>query len=139
VIWSEGAIYFLGFENGLRKVKQLVKPKGYVAVSEAVWLTPNPPREVVEFWREYPEIDTVENKLEIVTGLGYESVGHFVLPTSAWTESYYAPLAERVAEYEPKWKGITEAEAVLAEARTEMSMFERQPRSYGYAFFVMRK
>ena len=70
VIWSEGAIYFMGFERGLAKVKEFVKPGGYVAVSEAVWLVPDPPREAVEFWREYPEIDTVEKKLEIVSSLG---------------------------------------------------------------------
>ena len=54
VVWSEGAIYFLGFEAGLKKVKDFVEPGGYVVVSEAVWLKPNPPPEVVEFWKEYP-------------------------------------------------------------------------------------
>ena len=52
VVWSEGAIYFLGFEAGLKKVKDFVEPGGYVVVSEAVWLKPNPPPEVVEFWKE---------------------------------------------------------------------------------------
>ena len=121
VIWSEGAIYFIGFELGLAKVKEFVKPGGYVAVSEAVWLESDPPREVVEFWKEYPEIDTVERKLGIVSALGYESVGHFVLPASSWSKSYYDPLATRVSEYEDKWKGIRDAEDVLAEARQEIS------------------
>ena len=44
VIWSEGAIYFLGFEKGLAKVKGFVKSGGYVGVSEAVWLKADPPR-----------------------------------------------------------------------------------------------
>ena len=46
-IWSEGAIYFLGFETGLARVKDLVRPGGYVAVSEAVWLQPGPPMRFV--------------------------------------------------------------------------------------------
>jgi len=139
LIWSEGAIYFLGFENGLAKVKQFVKPGGYVAVSESVWLKPDPPPEVVQLWREYPEIDTVNKKLEIVSGLGYQRVGHFILPASSWTDLYYDPLAERIAEYEPQWKGIPEAEDVLAEARKEISVFERHSQYYSYAFFVMRR
>jgi hypothetical protein len=49
----------LGFEAGLKKVKEFVKPGGYVAVSDAVWLKSDPLPEVIEFWREYPEIDTV--------------------------------------------------------------------------------
>jgi len=139
VIWSEGAIYFLGFEKGLAKVQQYVKPGGYVAVSEAVWLLPDPPPEVVELWREYPEIDTVERKLQIVSALGYQHVGHFVLPESSWTEAYYDPLEERIAQYEQKWQGTADAEDVLAEARREIAVFRQYSRYYSYAFFVMRR
>lgn len=138
-VWSEGAIYVIGFEKGLAKVKEFVKPGGYVAVTEPVWLEPDPPGEAVDLWREYPAIDTVENKLEIVSTLGYEPVGHFVLPASSWTDSYYDPLATRVSEYERQWKGIPEAESVLEEARNEISVFGRCSRYYSYAFFVMRR
>jgi len=138
-IWSEGAIYFIGFEKGLAKVKDLVKPGGYVAVSEAVWLLPDPPREVAEFWQAYPDIDTVERKFEIVSRLGYESIDHFVLPASSWTDLYYDPLASRVTECEQKWKGIPDAEDVLAEARDEISVFAKYSQYYSYAFFVMRR
>jgi len=139
MIWSEGAIYFIGFERGLATVKEFVKPGGYVAVSEAVWLETDPPREVIELWKEYPEIDTVDRKLRIVSELSYQSVGHFVLPASSWTESYYDPLAKRISQYEQKWKGIPDAEDVLAEARREISIFQRYSRYYSYAFFVMRR
>lgn len=138
-IWSEGAIYFIGFEKGLATVKEIVKPGGYVAVSEAVWLEPDPPREAVDLWQEYPEIDTVEKKLEVVSRLGYQGVGHFVLPASSWTELYYHPLAKRISQYEQKWKGIPEAEDVLAKARNEISVFGKYSRYYSYAFFVMRR
>ena len=138
VVWSEGAIYFLGFEAGLTKVKEFVKPGGYVAVSEAVWLKPNPPPEVVEFWREYPEIDTVAAKLEVIKRIGYESVGHFILPATAWTEHYYDPMEERIAEKAGEWSGIPNAERVLREARDEISVFRQNPEYFSYAFFVMR-
>jgi SAM-dependent methyltransferase len=139
VVWSEGAIYFLGFEKGLGRVKELVRPGGYVAVSESVWLKTDPPREVVELWEAYPEIDTVERKLEIVSRLGYELSGHFILPASSWTDQYYDPLASRIPDYEKKWKGIPDAESVLEEARTEVAIYEKYPDYYSYAFFVMRK
>ena len=138
VVWSEGAIYFLGFEAGLKKVKDFVKPGGYVTVSEAVWLKPNPPPEVVEFWKEYPEIDTVTEKLEVIKRIGYESVGHFIFPATAWTEHYYNPMEERIAEKTAEWSCIPEAEAVLKEARNEISTFRRHSDYFSYAFFVMR-
>ena len=137
VIWSEGAIYNVGFEAGLRKFKELVRPGGYVAVSEVVWLKPDPPSEVVDFWREYPEIDTVAAKLETIKRNGYAVLGHFVLPASAWTDQYYDPMEERIAEKERDWRGIPEAEAVLNEARNEISIFRRYSDYFSYAFFVM--
>lgn len=139
VIWSEGAIYLMGFEKGLATIQEFVKPGGYVAVSEAVWLEPDLPQEVVEFWRQYPEMDTVAAKLQIVSALGYQSIGHFILPASAWSETYYDPLARRMAEYERQWQGIPDAESVLAEARQELSIFQKYSRYYSYAFFVMRR
>lgn len=137
VIWSEGAIYNLGFEAGLRKFREFVKPGGYVAVSEAIWLKPHPPAEVVEFWREYPEIDTVAAKLETIKRNGYTVLGHFVFPASAWTEQYYDPMEKRIAEKAKDWRGIPAAEAVLREARNEISIFRHHSDYFSYAFFVM--
>ncbi len=139
VLWSEGAIYVLGFEAGLRAFQKLVKPGGFVAVSEAVWLKPDPPAEVMAFWQEYPEIDTVEAKLALVRRLGYEPLGHFVFPSSAWTDEYYDPMERRIAEHAEAWQGNPEAEAVLDAARREIAMFRRFSDYYGYAFLVMRK
>ncbi|MEM9265363.1 MAG: class I SAM-dependent methyltransferase [Cyanobacteria bacterium P01_F01_bin.13] len=138
VVWSEGAIYFLGFESGLKKVRSFVKPGGYVAVSEAVWLKSNPPPEVVKFWKEYPEIDTVAAKLDVIKHIGCESVGHFIFPATAWTEHYYNPMEKRIAERTLEWRGIPEAEAVLKEAGNEISVFRSYSDYFSYAFFVMR-
>jgi SAM-dependent methyltransferase len=138
VIWSEGAIYNLGFEAGLREFKRLVKPGGYVAVSEAVWLKPDPPSAAVEFWRDYPEIDAVDAKLEVIRKIGYEVLGHFIFPRSAWTDEYYGPMEERIAEKEKDWNSNPEAEAVLCEARNEISVFRHYSDYFSYAFFIMR-
>jgi len=138
-VWSEGAIYFLGFRNGLAKINAFVKPGGYVAVSEPVWLQPDPPLEAAAFWQEYSEIDGIGRKLAVISELGYENVDHFILPDSSWMDGYYTPLAARTAEYADKWRGISRAEDVLAEARHEVAVFEQYSRYFGYAFFVMRK
>jgi ubiquinone/menaquinone biosynthesis C-methylase UbiE len=138
VVWCEGSIYVIGFESGLKKFKPFLKPGGYVAVSEVVWLKPNPSSEAIEFWREYPEIDTIAAKLGVIGRVGYELVDHFLFPPSAWTEHYYDPMEQRITEKAERWKGIPEAEAVLEEARNELSVFRRCSEFYGYTFFVMR-
>jgi hypothetical protein len=138
IIWSEGAIYLLGFKAGLEKFKSFVKPGGYVAVSEVVWLKPNPPSEAVEFWKEYPEIDSLDAKLGVVERVGFELVDHFVFPPIAWTEHYYDPMEIRIAEKAVEWKGDPDGETVLKEAINEISVFRRCSDFYSYAFFVMR-
>ena len=139
IVWSEGAIYNLGFESGLGTVWPLVRPGGCVAVSEVIWLQDNPSDEVVDFWQEYPEIDTIENKRAVIARLGYELLGDFRLPTSAWTDQYYDPMERRVTEKAAEWAGDAEAQAVLAVARAEIALYRRYSDEYGYAFFVMRR
>lgn len=139
VVWSEGAIYNLGFAAGLSEFRRFVKPGGYIAVSEVVWLKPDPPAQVVELWREYPEIDTVAGKLAVVERVGLDLLGHFVFPPSAWTDEYYDPMEKRIAEKEQDWTGIEEAEEVLRAAREEIEVFRRHSAYFSYAFFVMRR
>jgi ubiquinone/menaquinone biosynthesis C-methylase UbiE len=44
LIWLEGALYFMGFQNGLKRCHQLLKKNGYLAVTEAVFLQPSIPK-----------------------------------------------------------------------------------------------
>lgn len=64
LIWSEGAIYNIGFKKGLHKWRRFLKRGGYIAVSEAIWFTEQRPKEVEDFWKVYSEIDTMGNKIK---------------------------------------------------------------------------
>ena len=66
VIWSEGAIYNIGFEKGLSLWTKYLKDNGFIAVSEISWLTDTRPEEIQQYWvNTYQEIDTIENKLSV--------------------------------------------------------------------------
>jgi ubiquinone/menaquinone biosynthesis C-methylase UbiE len=92
LIWSEGAIYNIGFERGLNELQRFLKPGGTIAVSEISWLTEERPDEIDAFWQAaYPEIDTVLNKEAVMRRAGYEVVASFVLPETCWIDNYYAP------------------------------------------------
>ena len=79
LIWSEGAIYFMGFEHGLREWSKFLKKGGYVAVTEASWFTDERPDEINDFWKqEYPGIDTIPNKVKQMQSTGYLPVASFV-------------------------------------------------------------
>lgn len=96
VIWSEGAIYNIGFEKGLSQWRKYLKDNGYIAVSEISWLTDTRPLEIEQNWlNAYSEIDTIDKKLSILEKCGYTPIGHFVLDDHCWTENYYQPILER--------------------------------------------
>lgn len=64
LIWSEGAIYNIGFERGMNEWNKFLKKNGFIAVTEASWFTPERPSEIEDFWMaNYPEIDTIPRKI----------------------------------------------------------------------------
>lgn len=50
LIWSEGAIYNIGFQHGLHTWREYLRKGGYVAVSEVSWFTDKRPAEINDFW-----------------------------------------------------------------------------------------
>jgi cyclopropane fatty-acyl-phospholipid synthase-like methyltransferase len=139
VIWSEGAIYTIGFEEGLRAWRPLLKTGGYVAVTEISWLQPGIPAEVFSYWnKEYPGMSTVEGNLERLQRAGYGLVGHFTIPESAWWEPYYKPIEARIAQLREKYLGNAAAQAILDEHAREVEMYRKYSRWYGYEFYVMQ-
>jgi ubiquinone/menaquinone biosynthesis C-methylase UbiE len=140
VIWSEGAVYIVGFTEGLRAWRRFLKPRGYVAVSELAWLRSHPPAEAVTFWEvAYPAMRTREENSEIIRGAGYCHVGHFVLPAESWWKNYYSPLETRIASLREKYPGDVEANQQLAEAQQEIDLYRQYSDWYGYVFYVMQK
>ena len=84
LIWSEGAIYNMGFERGVQEWRRFLKPGGKLVVSEITWSTNDRPRELQEFWaNEYPEIDTASAKMKVL-----ERNGCQIVPTES-SASYH--------------------------------------------------
>jgi len=139
LIWSEGAIYIIGFEEGLRKWGSLLKPGGYLAVTEISWLKPDVSDEAARFWLEaYPAMAPVEENLARVARAGYQSLGHFTLPESAWWNLYYHPMAERIAQLREMYRGNAAAQEILDSEYAEIELYRKHSNDYGYVFYVMK-
>jgi SAM-dependent methyltransferase len=138
VVWSEGAIYNIGFEQGLRRWRRLLRTGGYVAVSEAVWLTENPPQRAKEFWEaEYPAMTSVEENLSKFSATGFTPVSHFILPPTDW-ENYYLPLQSHLAEFQASHTDTAAAESLVKGVHREVDIWKDFGTTFGYAFFVGR-
>jgi ubiquinone/menaquinone biosynthesis C-methylase UbiE len=139
VLWSEGAIYIIGFEQGLKQWQRVIKPSGYLVISELVWLQPNPPEPVQTFWRQaYPKMRTLEQAIQLISECGYRRIGHFVLPQQAWW-NYYHPIEARIAQLRSFWEQDAEKRSVLEQEQQEIEMYHQYHEWYGYAMLVMQK
>lgn len=137
LIWSEGAIYNIGFERGLNEWRKFLKPGGYIAVSEASWFTGERPDEINKFWNDaYPEIDTIPNKVAQMQQAGYVPVASFILPETCWTENFYAPQVRAQEVFLKKHAGNKTAEEFIANQRHEAQLYYKYKAYYGYVFYI---
>ena len=140
LIWSEGAIYNIGFERGLNEWRKFLKTGGYVAVSEVSWFTEKRPVEIDEFWQDaYPEIDTIPNKVAKIQETGYIPVATFILPENCWTEHFYAPQVIAQEAFLKKYSGNKTVEELVANQRHEAQLYYKYKDYYGYVFYIGRK
>ncbi len=140
LIWSEGAIYNIGFERGLQEWRRFLKTGGYLAVSEASWFTPERPAEIHDFWMDaYPEIDTVSAKTAQMEQAGYVPVATFILPESCWIENFYAPQVDLDKKFLKEHAGNRAAEEFIANQQHEAALYRKYKEVYGYAFYIGKK
>lgn len=140
VIWSEGAVYNIGFEKGLSLWKKYLKDEGYIAVSEISWLTDTRPKEIEEYWvHAYAEIDTVEKKLAVMEKCGYIPVAHFALDDKCWIDHYYQPLLENAEAFLKKYDYADEVKEFVEAGKREADMYHRYKDYYSYVFYIAKK
>ena len=140
LIWSEGAIYHIGFEKGLNEWRQYLKKGGFIAVTEASWFTPERPAEINDFWiAHYTEIDTIPNKVAQIQNAGYIPVATFILPENCWTEHYFAPCSKIQEAFQKKHQGDKTVEELIAGQRHEMELYYKYKEFYGYVFYIAKK
>ena len=139
LIWSEGAIYIMGFAEGLRAWKRLLTPNGAIAVTELSWLGSNIPDEAKRFWEEgYPPMTDVDGNLGIIESAGYSLISHFALPEHAWWDHYYAPLEKRIQELKSNYNDSGEAVEFLDGEQKAIDLYRKCSASYGYVFYIAR-
>lgn len=140
LIWSEGAIYNIGFERGLLEWREFLKTGGYIAVSEASWFTDERPAEIHEFWMDaYPGIDTIPNQTEQMQKAGYIPVASFIIPENCWTKHFYDPQVPAKENFLKKHAGNKTAEDFIANQQHEMQLYYKYKAYYGYVFYIGKK
>ena len=140
VIWSEGAIYNIGFEQGVTDWRRFLKPDGLLVVSEISWLTSEWPVDIENHWySQYPEIDTVSAKIAILEKHGYTPMGHFLLPEHCWLDNYYYPMCSRFKSFLDKHQNSHQAQSIVDAELAEIELYKKYKAYYGYGVYVAKK
>jgi len=119
IIWSEGSIYAIGFEKGLREWKRFLKPGGFMVVHD--------------------EQGNVDEKLQQISNCGYELIGYFLLSKGVWWTEYFAPLEKLIDETRKQYTRNPKILEELHHAQCELDMFKKYPEHNSSVCFVMKK
>ena len=119
IVWSEGSIFVIGFEKGLREWKRFIKPGGFMVIHD--------------------EMGNVKQKLEQIAKSGYELLGYFTLDTDVWRDEYFTPIEKLVNDTREKHTDDHEIFGVLNQAQSEVEFFKNYPERNRSVCFVMKK
>lgn len=140
LLWSEGAIYNMGFENGVKRWRRFLRPGGVLVASELTWTTHTRPPELQAHWeREYPEVGTASDKIGVLERNGYSPLGCFVLPEACWLDHYYRPLRAGFSDFLSRHGHSVEALAVVAEHEQEIALYETYKAFFGYGVYIAQR
>jgi DNA-binding transcriptional MerR regulator/predicted SAM-dependent methyltransferase len=135
LIWAEGSAYIMGIERALKEWKPFLASQGCLMISDMVWRTDRPSLEPLGLWEtEYPDMQSVNTRIDQMTKAGYRVVEHFALNEEAWM-NYYGPLRERVVELETQ---MTSSKA-LQDIKQEVDVCTRFADEFGYHIFILQK
>ena len=140
VIWSEGAIYNIGFEKGVKEWNRFLKVGGILIVSEITWITDSRPLELQRHWEnEYPETDVASSKVNVLEKNGYSPIGYFVLPEHCWLENYYRPMQNSFDDFLNRHEYSDEARLIVETEKHEIMLYEKYKTYYSYGVYLARK
>lgn len=136
LIWSEGAVYAVGFAEGLAAWRPLLRPGGALVVSELVWLTDRPDAATRAFFStEYPDMADLDTRRGQLVAAGYRLLADFLLSATGW-QDYYAGLEPRLSPLVRDHPDDPVAARLAADITAEINHYRRAGDQYGYAMFI---
>jgi hypothetical protein len=81
----------------------------------------------------------VDANLATIQACGYKEIDHFPLPESAWWDSYYNPLSDRLASLRAMHAADPEKLEMLAAIQTEIDLYRKYSAYYGNVFYLLQR
>jgi ubiquinone/menaquinone biosynthesis C-methylase UbiE len=117
IIWAEGTISVIGFKEGLKQWRRLLKPQGYLVVHD--------------------DEEGAQRKRKAISDCGFILIGEFPVSREVWRERYFLPLEERIRHLMLHYHNNSEAMRILKKEQDEVERYGSTP--HGSIFFIMQK
>lgn len=133
MVYCEAAVEIMGFGKALKEWKRLLKPDGYLVVSDISWIS-KPSSESKKFWKNtYGEVDFIENKISQIKDEGYEFIDYVTVPKEDW-KRYCDKLEINLNSL----KGDKSARDFVGQLKKEIEVYRRNSDDYSYVFYIMK-
>ena len=119
IVWSEGVIGGLHFEDELKNWRRLLKQNGYLVI--------------------HYQISAASESLSRIHAFGYVLTDTVMLPSGAWWTEFYKPIDEKMCFLLQKYQSDPDALNLLKRLQSEIAMVKKSPNEFDTAFFVVKK
>jgi len=119
IVWSEGAVYAMGFKAMLKMVLRLLKRHGFLVLHD--------------------EKKDKKEKMGLISSSGFRLIGHFGLSEKCWWEEYYVPLERLISRYREEFHDDPQLSKLLDRDQAEIDLCRTGKRSFESFFVIMQK
>ncbi len=119
IIWSEGSVFVIGFEQALLEWSHLLKPDGFLVIHD--------------------KIDNMNEKLKKIPKCGYKLIHHFTLSRDVWWKEYYEPFELCVIELRNKHKDDSGALKSFKNYQNEINSVKKSLQTDLSVYYIIQK
>ena len=119
IIWAEGSIFVIGFENSLKKWHRFLKPNGFLVIHD--------------------ENKDKTKKLGLITKYGYTLIAQFEISDNLMWREYFTPLEQLIQEFRHKYPNDSDLSNELNKDQIEIDKCKLNSTVISSFFVIMQK
>lgn len=119
IIWAEGSVFVIGFENSIKKWHLYLKPNGFLVIHD--------------------EIKNKSKKIDLIGKYGYKLISEFDLAFDTWWDEYFAHLEKLVKKYKKKYPNDSELNSELEKDLNEIYICKSDPIIASSFYVIIQK